>query len=71
MVTMRVETGNIVSADGKMSEIAEMELTHRGSASSTEKPWRCKRDVAKGGRRERDLRDERGGPFRPGVINDK
>ena len=55
-----------VSAHGKMSEIAEMELTHRGSASSTEKPWRCERDVAKGGRRERDLRDERGRPFRPG-----
>ena len=35
-----------VSADGKMSEIAEMELTHPGGASSTEKPWRCERDVA-------------------------
>ena len=55
-----------VSADGKMSEIAEMKLTHQGGASSTEKPWRCERDVAKGGRRERDLRDERGGPFGAG-----
>ena len=59
-----------VSADGKMSKIAEMELTHRGSASSTEKPWRCERGVAKGGRRERDLRDERGGPFGPGVARE-
>ena len=49
-----------------MSEIAEMKLTHQGGASSTEKPWRCERDVAKGGRRERDLRDERCGPFGPG-----
>ena len=55
-----------VSADGKMSEIAELELTHQGGASSTEKPWRCERDGAKGGRRERGLRDEKGGPFGPG-----
>ena len=53
-----------------MSEIAEMKLTHQGGASSTEKPWRCERDVAKGGRRERDLRDERAGRSVRGIARE-
>ena len=34
-----------------MSEIAEVELTHQGTAPSAENPWRCESDIAKGGRR--------------------
>ncbi len=56
-----------VSADVKMSEIAEIELTHlRPEASSTENPWRCCREIDKGGRSERDIRDERRGLFDQG-----
>ena len=48
-----------VSADVKMSEIAEIELTHlRAEASSTGNPWRCCREIVEGGRSERDIRDE-------------
>ena len=59
--------GGVVTADVKMSEIAEVELTHRRKvASSADTVRRCFRQIAEGGRSERDLRDERGGPFRPG-----
>ena len=44
-----------------------MELTHlRESASSTGNPWRWCVEIVKGGRSERDLRNERGGIFDPG-----
>ena len=35
-------------------------------ASFTKSSWRCSTDFAEGGTSERDLLDERGGPFHPG-----
>ena len=56
-------------ADEKMSEIAGVELTHpMAGASFTKSSWRCSTDFAEGGTSERDLRDERGGPFHPGYC---
>ena len=50
-----------------MSEIAEVELTHpRMVASSAHTLRRCFKQIAEGGRSERDPRDERGGPLDPG-----
>ncbi len=41
-------------------------MTHlKAGASSTENPWRCIREIDKGGRSERDIRDEGGWPFDP------
>ena len=59
--------GDSVSADVIVSEIANVELTHpRTRASSTEIPWRCSREIVKGGRRERDIRHEGSGLFDKG-----
>ena len=59
--------GTHVTADVKMSEIAEAELTHlAGRASFTKNSWRCLRNFVEGGTSERDLRDERSGPLHPG-----
>ena len=56
-----------VSANVKMSGIAGMALTHRTArASFTKSSWRCSTHFAEGGTSERDLREERGGPFHPG-----
>ena len=53
-----------VTADAKMSEIAEIELTHHSKvASSADTVRRCLRQIAEGGRSERDLRDEMSGAF--------
>ena len=58
-----------VIADEKMSEIAGVELTHpMAGASFTKSSWRCSTDFAEGGTSERDLRDERGGPFHTGYC---
>ena len=55
-----------VTADEKLSENAEMVLTHPiAGASFTKSSWRCSH-FAEGGTSERDLRDERGGPFHQG-----
>ena len=59
------DTRAAVTADEKLSEIAEMVLTHPISgASFTKSSCRCSH-LAEGGTSERDLRDERGGPFHP------
>ena len=61
------QVAHCVTADEKMSENAGIELTHRTvQASFTRISWRCLRDFAEGGTSERDLRDERSGPFHPG-----
>ena len=55
-----------VTADVKMGEIAEVELTHhRIVASSVDTVRRCFRQIAEGGRSERNIRDERSGSFHP------
>ena len=44
-----------------------MELTQRAErASFTKSSWRCLPSFVEGGTSERDLRDERSGPFHPG-----
>ena len=49
-----------VIADEKMSENAGVELTHlKAGALFTKFSWRCPTEIAEGGRRERDLRNER------------
>ena len=54
-----------VTAGEKLSENTGMELTHlKEGASFTKSSWRCSHFV-EGGTSERDLRDERGGPFHP------
>ena len=56
-----------VTADVKMSEIAEVELTHhRIVASSADTVRRCFREIAEGGRDERNIGDERSGTFHQG-----
>ena len=56
-----------VSSKLIMGESSKMELTHPVVvASSADILRRCVKHIAKGGRSERDLRDERGGPFDPG-----
>ena len=58
-----------VTADVKMGEIAEVELTHhRMVASSADTVRRCFRRIAEGGRSERDLRDERSGSLYLGIA---
>ena len=50
-----------------MNEIAEVELTHpRMVASSLDTVRRCFRQIAEGGRSERNIRDERSGTVHPG-----
>ena len=47
-----------------------MELTHRMAvASSADSSRTCRRDLASGGDYERDIRDERRGPFDPGECS--
>ena len=49
-----------VIADEKMSENAGVELTHlKAGALFTKFSWRRLTEIAEGGRRERDLRNER------------
>ena len=56
-----------VSSKLKMGGSSKMELTHPVMvASSAGTLRRCVKHIAEGGRSERDLRDERGGPFNPG-----
>ena len=56
-----------VSSKLIMGESSKMELTHPVVvASSADILRRCVKHIAEGGRSERDLRDERGGPFDPG-----
>ena len=58
-----------VTADVKMSQIAEVELTHhRIVASSADTVRRCFRQIDEGGRSERNIRDERSGSFHPRVM---
>ena len=53
-----------VSYGFKVSRNYGLELTHRKAmASSTELLWRCLGGIAERWRRERDIRDERGGLF--------
>ena len=60
-----------VTADVKMGEIAEVELTHhRMVASSADTVRRCFRRIAEGGRSERDLRDERSGSLHLGIAGE-
>ena len=55
-----------VSSKLKTGESSKMELTHpKVVASSAETLRRCVKHIAEGGRSERDLRDERNGPFDP------
>ena len=55
-----------VSSKLKMGESSKMALTHpKVVASSAETLRRCVKHIAEGGRSERDLRDERSGPFDP------
>ena len=54
-----------------MSETAEVELTHRRIvASSADTVRRCFRQIAEGGRSERDLGDERSGLFHRGIAGE-
>ena len=54
-----------------MGESSKMELTHPVMvASSAGTLRRCIKHIAEGGRSERDLRDERGGPFSPGIAQE-
>ena len=56
-----------VSSKLKIGESSKMELTHpKVAASSAGTLRRCVKHIAEGGRSERDLRNERGGPFDPG-----
>ena len=55
----------------KMGKSSKMELTHPVMvASSAGTLRRCIKHIAEGGRSERDLRDERGGPFSPGIAQE-
>ena len=57
----------LVNANVIMSEIAEVGLTHpRIVASSADTVRRCFREIAEGGRSERNIRDERSGTFHQG-----
>ena len=57
----------LVSSKLRMGESSKIELTHPMiMASSAGTLRRCVKHIAEGGRSERDLRDERGGPFDPG-----
>ena len=57
----------IVSSNIKMCKSSKLELTHpMVMASSADTLRRYIRQIAKGGTSERDLRDERNGPFDPG-----
>ena len=54
-----------------MGGSSKMELTHPVMvASSAGTLRRCVKHIAEGGRSERDLRDERGGPFDPGIAQE-
>ena len=57
-LSRRADQLNTVTADIKMCKNAEMELTQpKVVASSADTPWRCVRQIAKGGSSERDLRE--------------
>ena len=60
-----------VSSKLKMDESSKMELTYPVMvASSAGTLRRCVQHIAEGGRSERDLRDEKGGPFDPGTAQE-
>ena len=62
---MSTEPSNFAMCKG-----IKMELTHRMAvASSADSSRTCRRDLASGGDYERDIRDERRGPFDPGECS--